>query len=60
MAIKVRLARRDRHAVQSAMRRNKRGFLAWAAAKPHLADRIADATALSIDAFWRAVRGSGT
>ena len=57
MALKSRLARRDRSAVQSAMRKKKRDFLAWASTKPGLAGRLADATGLTLDAFWRAVRG---
>jgi hypothetical protein len=57
MALKHLLSPRDRRAVGSAMRRNKRDFIAWANDRPGLAARLADVTALSLEDFWRTVRG---
>lgn len=57
MALKCLLARDDRVAVRSAVRRSQRTFLAWAEARPGLAARIAETTGLSLLDFWRAVRG---
>jgi hypothetical protein len=57
MALKSLLSRRDRRAVTWAMRRNQRDFVAWASEQPGLRARVADATGLTIEAFWRAVRG---
>lgn len=60
MALKSLLARGDRRAVGQAMRRSQQGFLAWAVAQPGLGSRVADATGLSLVAFWRTVRGRTT
>jgi len=56
MALKRLLGRRARHAVGAAMRRSQRDFVAWAREQGHGA-RVADATGLTLKAFWRAVRG---
>ncbi len=57
MALKSLLARGDRRAVRAAMHRSQREFLAWAGDQPGLARRVAEATGLSMRAFWRVVRG---
>lgn len=57
MALKSLLARRDRRAVGTAMRRSKREFIAWATLQPGLAARVLDCTGLTLGGFWRAVRG---
>lgn len=57
MALKSLLARGDRRAVGSAMYRTQRDFLAWARDQPGLAQRVAEATGLTMRAFWRVVRG---
>jgi hypothetical protein len=56
MALKHLLGRRARQAVGAAMRRSQRDFVAWAR-EQGLGARVADATGLTLKAFWRAVRG---
>lgn len=57
MALKSLLPREDRRAVTEAMRRTRRDFEAWADGKRGLAVRVSDATGLSLESFWRTVRG---
>ena len=58
MALK-RLLGDDGRAVSSAKRRTQRDFVAWARAQRGLPARVADATGLTLKAFWRAVHGEG-
>jgi len=59
MALKSLLARTDRRVVGWAMQRSQREFVKKVRAEPALAARIADATGLTLKAFWRAARGRG-
>lgn len=57
LALRSLLRRGDRRAVTEAMRRNRGDFVDWARGRNGLATRVADTTGLSLEAFWREVRG---